>query len=917
MFEAGAIIFRLQAAGAQVFTQELRQADQAAKGAAKSTSDAAKSTENLGKQQDTTAPKTKRWFDSLYSLSDRQKQASRELGTAFLAVGVAVTAMVGLAVAKWADFDQAMSNVRAATMATAEEQARLKDAALDAGAATAYSAREAADAEEELAKAGLSVSEIVGGGLSASLSLAAAGQLAVARSAEIMATTLKQYKLPAEQASHVSDLLAAGAGKAQGSVDDLALALQYVGPVAAGLNISLDETVGTLALFASQGQLGERAGTGLRGVLQSLVSPAALASKTMKQYGVEIFNADGSMKSLSQVSQELKVAFGGLTEAERSNALGRIFGNEQITAARVLYEGGARAVEEWTAAVNESGYAERQAAIRQDNLRGDIEKLGGAFDTVLIQSGSGANEVLREMVQAVTGLIDWIGELDEGTLQLAVGVGAVVGSLSLAVGIAAKGLPAFLNLRDAIKDIGISGKAAAIGVGAVGAAISVATIIIGALIQKQVEWRNGVDEIADSYDTATGAITDYTRQLVVKKLEEMGALESARKLGIDLALVTDAALGNAEALKTVREQTDAAVNGAADFGDRMAKGYAAADLTEDLNHVTGQVNESKDAWQRKADAGKKAADADRENAKTLGTVGAAAEDATGAIDDLANALRNYNDQQFTADDALADFKQSVLDAQKAIGEEGFTATLDQNTQAGIDNARMLRAIAEDANKAAAEQYALTGNQNDANAVLEEGRAKLEELGKQFELSGGDLDAFIDKYLASPKDFTYQVAVNTSQATKDLEAWIQTASGKRVQIDVGGPASIYSARGYADGGFRSPQVRYMADGGVPRLSTQSAQFRSAGSYVMWAEDSTKGETFIPHAPEKRPRSTQLLAETAHLFGYDLVPQGRRQASDAAIMAGSGRSEPQRVTGTLTLDMTNGEAYIDGVLLRRLG
>ncbi|MBR7560277.1 phage tail tape measure protein, partial [Mycobacterium tuberculosis] len=79
------------------------------------------------------------------------------------------------------------------------------EAALDAGADTAYSASEAAAAQEELAKAGQSVSQIIGGSLNGALALAAAGQLQVARSAEIMATTLTQFRIPAEQAAHVSD----------------------------------------------------------------------------------------------------------------------------------------------------------------------------------------------------------------------------------------------------------------------------------------------------------------------------------------------------------------------------------------------------------------------------------------------------------------------------------------------------------------------------------------------------------------------------------------------------------------------------------------------------------------------------------------------------------------------------------------
>ena len=434
-FDAGALIFKIQTAGYQTFEQQMDSADRKVQQVGRSGAEAApkvektgtaieqtgrqaqsarapleenaKSTKKVGDESASAAPKQ----DKQKYSTEQQADAAKKLSTALTLTGVAIAAVVGLSVAKWTEFDQAMSNTSAAVMATAQEQKTLSEAALQAGADTAYSATEAANAQEELAKAGMEVSDIVGGSLNGALALAAAGQLQVARSAEIMATTLKQYKLPAEQAAHVSDVLAAGAGKAQGSVDDLALALSYVGPVAAGLGISLEETGGSLAYLASQGILGEKAGTGLRGVLMSLTAPSKVATETMGQYGIEIFDAHGNMKSLAEVSQILKARLGGLTEAERSAALGRIFGNEQITTARILYEGGASAIEDWTDKVNDSGYAAEQAAMRQDNLAGDVEKLGGAFDTALIRTGSGANDVLREMVQSVTALVDWYGEL--------------------------------------------------------------------------------------------------------------------------------------------------------------------------------------------------------------------------------------------------------------------------------------------------------------------------------------------------------------------------------------------------------------------------------------------------------------------------------------------------------------------------
>ena len=75
-------------------------------------------------------------------------------------------------------------------------------------------------------------------------------------------------------------------------------------------------------------------------------------------------------------------------------------------------------------------------------------------------------------------------------------------------------------------------------------------------------------------------------------------------------------------------------------------------------------------------------------------------------------------------------------------------------------------------------------------------------------------------------------------------------------------------GYGDGG-----VTHYANGGT-RLSTQDAQIAPGGSYLVWAEDETQGEAFIPLAPSKRKRSTQILAQTANIMGFDVVEKTTR-------------------------------------------
>lgn len=388
----------------------------------------------------------------------QMRQGLTELGGTAGKIGLVAAAGVGMFVRSAANFDQAMSSVEAATRGSAETMDQLRQAALDAGASTKFSATEAAGAVENLAKAGVSTRDILGGGLAGALDLAAAGNLEVAAAAEYTATALTQFQLKGDQAAHVADLLAAGAGKAQGEVADMANALNYAGVPAANLGVSIEETAGTIALFAKNGIIGEQAGTSMRGMLASLTSPSELAKKQMEALGLSVFDAQGKFVGFEGIAGQLQDRLGGLTDAERANALGKIFGNEQLQAANVLYREGAEGVAAWTDNVNDAGYASETAAIQMDNLKGDIEELGGALETAFIGAGDGAQGPLRSLVQGLTGAVNAFNDLPsaaQSTTTALLGITAVTGG---AAWFGSKVINGIADTKQALSDLGWTAK---------------------------------------------------------------------------------------------------------------------------------------------------------------------------------------------------------------------------------------------------------------------------------------------------------------------------------------------------------------------------------------------------------------------------------------------------------------------------
>jgi TP901 family phage tail tape measure protein len=356
----------------------------------------------------------------------------------------------GLAVMERANytFDKSMGTVNAATHANAKVMDEYRQAAIKAGADTVFSSSEAAQGITELAKAGVQAKDILGGGLTGALNLAAAGGLGVGQSAEYMATALTQFQLKGSKATHVADLLAAGAGKAQGEVSDMALALTYAGVPSNQLGVSLEQTAGTIALLAKNGIIGERAGTSLRGMLASLTSPSKIAQKSMDALGISVFDAKGNFIGFDGVARVLHDRLSGLTQKERSYALGRIFGNEQLQAANVLYREGAKGVHTWTKNVDDSGYAADTAKRKLNNLAGDVEYLKGDIDALFIKRGGGAQDGLRDLVQGVDRAVVAFGHLPDEVQSGVVKVTALTTATAGLLFVASKVVKTYRGVRD-------------------------------------------------------------------------------------------------------------------------------------------------------------------------------------------------------------------------------------------------------------------------------------------------------------------------------------------------------------------------------------------------------------------------------------------------------------------------------------
>lgn len=699
---------------------------------------------------------------------------SKLITTGIAAAGVAATALGAAAVKMAADFDASMSTVQANTGASADEMNQLRQAAIDAGADTIYSATESADAINELGKAGLSTSDILSGGLSGALNLAASDGMAVGDAAELMATTLKQFNLTGAESTQVADALAAGAGKAVGSAHDLGLALNQAGLVSNSMGISMQETTGTLAAFANAGMIGSDAGTSLKTMLQRLASPTDKAQSLMDELGINVYDANGEFIGLAGVAGQLQQGLSGMSQEQRNAALNTIFGADAVRAANVLYKEGESGIADWTDAVSESGFAAKQAAAKNNNLKGDLENLSGSFESLMISLGEGGQGPLRSVVQMLDTLADAFSQLPAPVQQSIVLLTALGGGFtalhsamaplnasssqtarnfglmldpfqraitaapllkdgiiqlgtsmlgtSTNAGTLANGLTRGQTAMNGMKSIG-SGLFAALG-GPWGIALTVAgALLVGFAKSAQdakaniKEFSSAIDQSGNTVETLIKKIAsgeDKTWDFGDKFATGLGSLGDALdKAGIDYSTFAKAVNGSKEAQKLFNEQLKNAGNSMSIMEtDSIRDSYNK--LSDQVGKAKEQVSKTNEEVAKAKDSGDTAAEGTNNYADSADNATTSTEDLADDIDALVKGFLSLPGTYLTTDQAITKLNQEILNLNGSIQENGRVFDESGNALQGHEKQ------AYDS-RSALQSLASTA-QDTAQKIIEEGQA---------------------------------------------------------------------------------------------------------------------------------------------------------------------------------------------------
>lgn len=444
----------------------------------------------------------------LKGVDDGASAALGSVKTGMAGLGAAVGVAAGVAAAgaaamggglaysigRAAEFEQAMANVGAISLASADDLARLESAALSAGSTTSFTATQAADGLAFLAMAGFDVDQSISA-LPAVLSAAAAGNMDLATTADIVSNVLGGFRIGAEEAGRVADVLALASANSNTSIEMLGQTMKFAAPTAANLGWSLEEVTASAGFLADAGIQSSLAGTHLRAVMGSLSTPTSIAAGAMEDLGIAVRDSDGEMLSFTDILAQFETALGDVSAEQRDFALNAIFGREAAGSFSILLGRGSEALGDYTEKLEGAGGAAEEMANRQlDTLQGQVTLLKSALDGAAVSIGTAFLPTLTDLAQAAIPMVE------AGMARLQPIIEAIPGVISLVS-------DAFGGFIEAVQ-------AGESPLSALGGLVETLALQFGASVETAEALRGGVATVTEAIGSVMGPVAEAVGSFV-------------------------------------------------------------------------------------------------------------------------------------------------------------------------------------------------------------------------------------------------------------------------------------------------------------------------------------------------------------------------------------------------------------------
>lgn len=402
--------------------------------------------------------------EKLKTLGTKCQEVGKKLTTY---VTVPVVAAGTAAVKKYAEVDKTMTLVNK-TMGSTEEEAELLNTAMKKAASNStFGMSDAATASLNFARAGLKAEQ-------AASTLAPAMNLAAGEGGDLdtvsqgLVSTINGFQDTFDNASDYADIFATACNESALDVDSLSDSMGVAAPTfkAAGYNVK--DAALYMGIMANNGVNANKSSKALRTGLARLAKPPKEAAEAMEDLGIEVFNADGSMKSSVEVQKILNQSFAKLTAKEKLAAAAALFGKNQMAPWLSLISTAPEEVDKLATSLdNSTGTTNEMAEAMMSGFGGSIEKLKSSIDVLMTTLGELASTYLQPVIDKAQKATEWFMSLDKSQQDLIVkiaGIAAAAGPLLIIIGKFATSISSIIDVAGKAKTAlsGASGLAGAL-----------------------------------------------------------------------------------------------------------------------------------------------------------------------------------------------------------------------------------------------------------------------------------------------------------------------------------------------------------------------------------------------------------------------------------------------------------------------
>lgn len=338
-----------------------------------------------------------------------------KMGKGISDLGAKITAgvtvpIVGLGATSFKSFGEVDKTLKLVgkTMGSTSEDAKMLEGAIKTAASNStFGMQDAADASLNFARQGFNAAQAADM-ISPAMNLAAGTASDLTMVTGGLGNTLKAFGADANEATHYADMMAKAQAQANTDVTGLFDAMSIAGSTANTVGWSFSDLAVLTGVFGDHSIGASEGATALNTGLMRLASPAKEGAIWMEALGINVFNTDGSLKSMPETIGTLQKGFAGLSDQQQLAAAAAIFGKNQAAKWVTLINGpGTEALQGYKDSIEgATGASKEMADALMSGPGGAVEKLKSSFDVFKYSAGSAIADAVVPFINKITELLD-------------------------------------------------------------------------------------------------------------------------------------------------------------------------------------------------------------------------------------------------------------------------------------------------------------------------------------------------------------------------------------------------------------------------------------------------------------------------------------------------------------------------------